>query len=77
MRARYRTTLIDRLTRKDLDELKLYLGNQFDENGNLNSEFKGRFEWKLRQFLHEEVITREITGIEALIRSLKPEELKG
>lgn len=40
-------------------------------------EYKRKFEWTLRKYLHEEVLTREITGIEALIRSLKPEDLKG
>ena len=76
LRARYRTTLIDKLTRKDLGVLKFYLERQFDEHGNLSREYKGKFEWTLRKYLHDEVLTREITGIEALIRSLKPEELK-
>jgi len=73
---RYRTILVERLTAEDLKELQLYLGNQFDENGNLNREYKEKFEGKLRQFLHEEVLTREIIGIEALIRDLRPSDLK-
>jgi len=76
LRARYRTMLIDKLTRRDLADLKFYLENQFDEHPNLNMEYKGKFEWTLRKYLHDEVLTREIAGIEALIRSLKPEELK-
>ena len=76
LRARYRTTLIDKLTRKDLEALKFYLRRQFDEHGHLSSEYKGKFEWTLRKYLHDEVLTREITGIEALIRVLQPEELK-
>ncbi|HVN65795.1 MAG TPA: hypothetical protein VMT31_04160 [Methanomicrobiales archaeon] len=73
---RYRKILVDRLSARDLEELQFYLKNQFDEEGHLNREFKDKFEWKLRQFLHEEVLTREIPGIEALVRSLKPGDLK-
>lgn len=73
---KYRTVLVDRLTTEDLKELQFLLRNQFDENGNLNREFKEKFEWKLRQYLHEEVLTREIVGIEALIRNLLPSDLK-
>jgi hypothetical protein len=73
---RYRTTLVDKLTQGDLEELQFYLRNQFDEGGNLNREYKEKFEWKLRRYLHEEVLTREIAGIEALVRNLKPRDLK-
>jgi hypothetical protein len=73
---RYRAILVDRLTREDLGELMFCLEHQFDEHGNLDMEFKRRFEWTLRKYLHEEVLTREITGIEALIRSLEPGDLK-
>jgi hypothetical protein len=76
LRARYRTTLIEKLTRKDLEALKFYLRRQFDEHGHLNNEYKGKFEWTLRKYLNDEVLTREITGIEALVRILQPEELK-
>jgi hypothetical protein len=73
---RYRTVLVDRLTAEDLEELQLSLRNQFDERGNLVRENREKFEWKLRRFLHEEVLTREIAGIEALIRDLRPSDLK-
>jgi hypothetical protein len=73
---RYRTILVDRLTAEDLKELQFYLRNQFDEKRNLNREYKEKFEGKLRQFLHEEVLTREIIGIESLIRDLRPSDLK-
>ncbi|MDD1665320.1 MAG: hypothetical protein LUQ32_08175 [Methanomicrobiales archaeon] len=76
LRARYKTTLVDKLTREDLEDLKFSLENQFDEHHNLNLAYKRKFEWTLRKYLHEEVLTREITGIEVLIRSLKPEDLK-
>ncbi len=73
---RYRVILVDKLSAEDLRELQFYLRNQFDEKGNLDPEYKEKFEWKLRTYLHEEILTREITGIEALIRSLKPGDLK-
>jgi hypothetical protein len=73
---RYRTILIDRLTPEDLKELQLYLRNEFDEKGNLDREYRDRFEGKLRKFLHEEILTREIVGIEALVRNLRPRDLK-
>jgi hypothetical protein len=73
---RYRTILVEKLTAGDLRELQFYLRNQFDENRNLNREYKEKFEGKLRRFLHEEILTKEIIGIEELIRNLKPEDLK-
>ena len=76
LKARYRAILVERLTAGDLAELQFYLRNQFDEKGNLDRVYKEKFEEKLRRYLHEEVLTREIIGIEALIRSLRPEDLK-
>src|SRR5512136_1032750 len=73
---RYRVILVNKLTIKDLSELQDYLRKEFDEGGNLNREVREKFEFKLRQFLDEEVLTREIVGIEALIRSLRPGDLK-
>jgi hypothetical protein len=74
--GRYRSILVEKLTKEDLAELKLYLRNQFDDEGNLVREYKEKFEEKLRSYLHEEVLTREIIGIEALIRDLEPGDLK-
>jgi hypothetical protein len=73
---RYRTILVEKLTAEDLRELQSYLRQEFDENGNLNRAYRDKFMWKLRDFLHEEILTREIIGIEALIRDLGPEDLK-
>ena len=47
---RYRTILVD----------QFYLRNEFDEEHNLNREYRDKFEGKLRKFLHEEVLTREM-----------------
>jgi hypothetical protein len=76
LKERYRTVLVEKLTPADLEELQGYLRNEFDEKGNLKREYRDRFEWKLRQFLHEEILTREIVGLEALIRDLRPGDLK-
>jgi hypothetical protein len=73
---RYRAILVERLTAADLAELQFYLWNQFDEKGNLDPEYKEKFEEKLRTYLHEEVLTRETIGIKPLIWSLKPGDLK-
>ena len=73
---RYRTILVDKLTVADLRELQSYLGREVDETGNLDPVYRGKFEYKLRQILHEEILTREIPGIEALIRELRPGDLK-
>jgi hypothetical protein len=76
LKERYRTILVDKLTPEDLGELQSYLGKQFDDEGNLDRVYKEKFEEKLRGYLHEEVLTREIASIEALIRGLKPSDLK-
>jgi hypothetical protein len=73
---KYQAVLIDKLTPQDLQELQGYLKNQFDEHRNLNREYKTMFESKLRQYVHEEVLAREIASIEALLSQLKPEDLK-
>ena len=73
--GRYRSILVEKLTKEDLAELQFYLRNQFDDEGNLVPEYKEKFEEKLRAYLHEEVLTREIIGIEALLRDLEPGDL--
>lgn len=74
--SKYRAVFIDKLTRQDLQELQLYLAHQFDEHRNLNMEYKTKFESKLRQYFHEEVLKREIASIEALLHLLTAEDLK-
>jgi hypothetical protein len=73
---RYRTILVDKMTADDLRELQSFLRKEVDERGILNRVYREKFAFKLRQFLHEEILTREIVGIEALIRELKPGDLK-
>jgi len=72
---KYRAMFVDKLTRQDLRELQFYLKNQFDEGRRLNAEYKLKFEARLRQYFHEEILMREIVSIETLLSLLKPEDL--
>jgi len=73
---KYKEVFIDRLTSRDLQELRFYLQNQFDKNRQWNPEYRMRFESKLRQYFHEEVLRREIASLEVLIGLLDPDDLK-
>ena len=73
---KYKEMFVDKLTQKDLRELQFYLKNQFDENRQLNTEYKLKFESRLRQYFHEEVLRREIISIETLVDLLRPEDVK-
>jgi hypothetical protein len=73
---KYRETFIDKLTQQDLEELQIFLKKQYDKEHGWNSEYKLKFEFKLRQYFHEEVLRREIAGIETLLGLLQPEDLK-
>ena len=72
---RYKEMFVDKLTQKDLRELQFYLMNQFDEKRQLNAEYKLKFESRLRQYFHEEVMRREIISIETLLGLLTPEDV--
>jgi len=72
---KYREIFIDKLSRQDLDELRFYILNQYDQNIGWNREYKLKFESKLRHYFHEEILRREIVSIEALIRLLNPDDL--
>jgi len=73
---KYRNIFIDKLTPADLEELQYYLKRQFNENRGINKDYKSKFESKLREFLHEEILTREIVSIEVLLNRLRPDDLK-
>jgi len=73
---KYRETLIDKLTPQDLEELQFYRKQQYDNERGWNSEYKLKFELKLRQFFHEEVLKREIASIETLLDFLRYQDLK-
>ena len=73
---KYMAMFVDKLTQQDLRELQFYLKNQFDEKRQINAEYKLKFESKLRQYFHEEVLRREIVSIETLLGLLKPEDVR-
>lgn len=73
---KYREMFVDKLTRQDLEELQSYLRQQYDSERGWNSEYRLKFEFKLRQYFHEEILTREIASIETLLGLLRPQDLK-
>jgi hypothetical protein len=73
---KYGEIFIDKLTTKDLDELQFFLKKQYDKQSGWNKEYKLKFESKLRQYFHEEVMKREIASIETLLGLLSRRDLK-
>jgi hypothetical protein len=73
---KYREMFIDKLTPQDLEELQFYLRQQYDEKRGWNSEYKLKFEFKLRQYFHEEILRRELASIETLLGLMQPQDLK-
>jgi len=73
---KYRETFIDKLTPQDLEELQCYLRQQYDIEHGWNNEYRLKFEFKLRQYFHEEILKREIASIETLLGLLQPQDLK-
>jgi hypothetical protein len=73
---RYREILISKLTPQDLAEFQVYLRGQYGPGTGWNHENRLKFEAKLKQYFHEEVIRREISSIEAVLKLLTLEDLK-
>jgi hypothetical protein len=73
---RYREMFIDKLTPQDLEELQIYLAKQYDKESGWNSEYRQKFESKLRQYFNEDVLRREIAGIESLLVLIQRRDLK-
>jgi hypothetical protein len=74
--TKYREMFIDKLSPQDLEELQFYLRQQYDNEHGWNNEYRLKFEFKLRQYFHEEILTREIASIETLLGLLQPQDLK-
>lgn len=72
---KYREMFIDKLTPHDLEELQFYLARQYDKERGWNREYRLKFEFKLRQYFHEEILKREIASIETLLGLLQPQDL--
>jgi hypothetical protein len=73
--AKYRTSLVEKLSPRDLEELQFFLKNKFDADRTINPDYLIRFMFKLREYFHEETLTREMASIEALVERLQPEDL--
>ncbi len=73
---RYRDLLINRLTRGNLERLQLYLAHQYDARHGWNHEYRRRLVLKLQGYMTEEILTREIAGIETLLRLMTPDDLE-
>ncbi len=73
---KYGEMFVDKLTPHDLEELQFYLKQQYDKERGWNREYKLKFEFKLRQYFHEEILRREIASIETLLGLLQPHDLK-
>lgn len=73
---RYKDMFIAKLTPQDLDELQLYRKKQYDKEGGWNNEYRLKFESKLRQYFHEEILKREIASIETLLGLIHHRDLK-
>jgi DNA-binding MurR/RpiR family transcriptional regulator len=73
---KYGEIFIDKLTTKDLDEFQFFLRKQYDKESGWNNQYKLKFESKLRQYFHEEVMRREIASIETLLGLLDRRDLK-
>ena len=72
---KYRKMFVDKLTPSDLEELQFLLKNKFDADRVIRQEFLLKFEFRLRDYFHEEILTREMASIETLVEKLMPEDL--
>ena len=73
---KYRETFVEKLTLQDLEEIQLYRRKQYDKERGWNSEYKQKFELKLRKYFHEEVLRREIASIETLLGLIQRQDLR-
>ena len=72
---KYRTLFINKLSLQDLDELRYYHKRQYTTKNGWDEEFLQKFVLKLREFIHDDILKREIAGIETLVTFMKPEDL--
>ena len=72
---KYRALFTDKLTRDDLEELQYCLRHQYDPRRGWNREYLQRFVLKMKEYMQEETLKREIAGIESLLMLMKAEDL--
>ncbi|MGB9177124.1 MAG: hypothetical protein WCB46_10360 [Methanoregula sp.] len=73
---KYRTFFLDKLTLKDLEELQFYQRRLSDTRYGRDHEYLRKFVLKLLGYMPEEILKREIIGIETLVTLMKPEDLQ-
>jgi len=73
---KYRALFTDKLTRDDLEELQYCLRHLYDAKHGWDRDYLQRFVLKLREYIQEEILKREITGIASLLTLMKPEDLR-
>ena len=73
---KYRALFTDKLTRDDLEELQHCLRHRYDPRRGWNREYLQRFVLKMKEYMQEETLKREIAGIESLLTLMKPEDLE-
>jgi len=73
---RYGESFIAKLTPQDLDELQFYRKKQYDKEDGWNSGYRLKSKSKLRQYFHEEILTREIASIETLLGLIDHQDLR-
>jgi len=72
---KYQELFIGRLTGEDLEELQYYLRWQYDAKRGWNYWYLKKFIRKLRGYMHEEILKREIAGIETVLTLMRPDDL--
>jgi hypothetical protein len=72
---KYRSLLIAKLTPEDLEELQRYHRLQYDMKRGWDHEYVRKFIRKLREYIPEDILKREIAGIETVLTLVKSEDL--
>jgi hypothetical protein len=73
---KYRALFVDELSRQDLEELQYCHRKQYDSEHGWDQEYLQKFVLKLREYMQDDILKREIAGIETLLMFMKPEDLK-
>ena len=72
---KYRALFIDKLTQKNLEELRYCLKHQYDPERGWDRVYLRRFVLKMKWYREEEILKREIAGIVSLLTLMNPEDL--
>jgi hypothetical protein len=72
---KYYALFVDKLTREDLEELRYCLRHQYDPKRGWDRDHLRRFVLKMKEYMEEEILKREIAGIVSLLTLMNPEDL--